>query len=99
VAPTTSTTQAPLNLSISFALAPGTVDVGGRPDLVWNITADRFVRVAINGPNGFYAETLSGQAPACPSGCTPADNGATYSLTVYDGDRLVGQRSILLTVR
>ncbi len=100
-APTTPTTQAPLNLSISFALTPNFIFPSGESTLVWDISASRFVRVAINGPNGFYAETLSGSAQVCPGtpGCSESGTQLAYSLEVYDGDRLVGQRSILLTVR
>jgi hypothetical protein len=98
--PVTSTTLGPLDLSISFGLQPSQIEVGGSARLTWDISATRALAVTITGPNGFYAETLAGNVAVCPtSGCTGVPGQYPYSLRVLEGGRLVGERTILLTIR
>ena len=97
----TPPTLGPLDLSISFGLQPSQIQVGGSARLAWDISATRPLAVTIPGPNGFYAETLAGNVAACPTspGCTNVPGQYPYSLRVLDGGRLVGERTILLTIR
>lgn len=99
--PVTPPTLGPLDLSISFGLQPSQIQVGGSARLAWDISATRPLAVTITGPNGFYAETLAGNVAACPTspGCTNVPGQYPYSLRVLDGGRLVGERTILLTIR
>jgi uncharacterized protein (DUF1810 family) len=104
----TTSTTAPLNLQISFGLAPSNPKQGytsaNAPALRWSVSATRPVTITVRGPDPLYSELPEGDVKVCPNGwagtsCTAPKGTYFYEIVVLDGGQLVGQRTATLTIR